>query len=76
MWAAGSNGDAQLGLGPDFGIKNAEFRLVQRLKGERLGLERGPVGVQHLTCFWKLQHGMRCVDLWTCSKRDGYGLTA
>jgi hypothetical protein len=34
VWTAGSNGDGQLGLGPELGIKNAEFRLVQRLKGE------------------------------------------
>jgi hypothetical protein len=34
VWAAGSNGDAQLGLGPEPGIKNPEFRLVRRLKGK------------------------------------------
>lgn len=57
MWAAGSNGDAQLGLGPDCGIKNPEFRLVQRLKGESgwVCVERGAAGVQHLTCAWTLQ---------------------
>lgn len=37
VWSAGSNGDAQLGLGPDLGIKNPEFRLVKRLKGVQLG---------------------------------------
>lgn len=76
MWAAGSNGDAQLGLGPEFGIKNAEFRLVQRLKGERLGLGQGAAGVQHLTFCLKLRHCMRRVDLLTSRKRDGCGLTA
>lgn len=34
VWAAGSNGDAQLGLGPEAGAKNAEFRLIKKLQGE------------------------------------------
>lgn len=34
MWAAGSNGDAQLGLSTDLTLKNADFRLVKQLKGE------------------------------------------
>ncbi len=33
VWAAGSNNDGQLGLGQDFGIKNADFRLVRALQG-------------------------------------------
>lgn len=36
VWAAGSNGDGQLGLGPKHGVSNPEFRLVQALKGERI----------------------------------------
>lgn len=34
VWSAGSNNDGQLGLGPNFSLKNAEFRLVRALKGE------------------------------------------
>lgn len=34
MWSAGSNNDGQLGLGPNFSQKNAEFRLVRALKGD------------------------------------------
>ncbi|GBF93212.1 hypothetical protein Rsub_05944 [Raphidocelis subcapitata] len=33
VWAAGCNSDAQLGLGEDYGAKNAEFRLVRGLRG-------------------------------------------
>jgi hypothetical protein len=39
VWSAGSNGDAQLGLGPEPGIKNTEFRLVRRLKGDDARLQ-------------------------------------
>lgn len=45
VWAAGSNGDAQLGLGPEPGIKNPEFRLVRRLKGLRIAAVAA--GMQH-----------------------------
>eukprot|EP00878_Enallax_costatus_P042432 GHUV01049791.1.p1 GENE.GHUV01049791.1~~GHUV01049791.1.p1 ORF type:complete len:147 (+),score=27.95 GHUV01049791.1:415-855(+) len=33
VWSAGSNNDGQLGLGPNFSQKNAEFRLIRALKG-------------------------------------------
>ncbi|KAF8058855.1 Herc6 [Scenedesmus sp. PABB004] len=36
VWAAGSNNDGQLGLGSEFGLKNAEFRLVRALQGVRV----------------------------------------
>jgi hypothetical protein len=39
VWAAGSNGDGQLGLGRAFGDKNFDFRLVKALKG--VGNTRG-----------------------------------
>ncbi|KAI8464458.1 MAG: regulator of chromosome condensation 1/beta-lactamase-inhibitor protein II [Monoraphidium minutum] len=33
IWAAGCNSDGQLGLGDEYGARNAEFRLVRGLRG-------------------------------------------